>query len=115
MKDIELIQKTVCEEFLSIYVPSPPALKVGISLNVRDNLSIINGLRHLPEGDSSGWFIWAGENYSTNDDFFVPLHIEHLCEWSPQVLKFLGLAPGWRFLISEGYQDVWFDQALLCP
>jgi hypothetical protein len=27
--------------------------------------------------------------------------------------KYLGLAPGWRFLIAPGYEDVWFDEILL--
>jgi hypothetical protein len=28
--------------------------------------------------------------------------------------RYLGLAPGWRFLIGEdGYEDVWFDPDLL--
>src|SRR5262249_4805049 len=34
-------------------------------------------------------------------NFFVPLHVSHLAEWCPAALKFLGLAPGWRFLIYE--------------
>jgi len=29
------------------------------------------------------------------------------------VIRLLGLAPGWRFLLSGDYLDVWFDPALL--
>ena len=54
-------------------------------------------------------YIWAGEHMSTEDDFFKPLHVDHLGEWGPQVLKYLGLSPGWRFLIAGEYEDVWFD------
>jgi len=46
-------------------------------------------------------------------DFFVPLHVEHLDEWCPGAVKYLGLAPGWRFLFAEGYEDVWEDTELL--
>ena len=46
-------------------------------------------------------------------DFFVPLHIEHLKDWCPSVLKYLGLPAGWRFLIAPEYEDVWFDSGLL--
>ena len=28
-------------------------------------------------------------------------------------LPYLGLAPGWRFLIAPGYEDVWYDEKLL--
>jgi hypothetical protein len=88
-------------------------LKVGISKNVRDGIWPINGLRHPLEGDTTGWYIWAGEQFSTDPDFFVPLHVEHLKEWCPLVLKYLGLAPGWRFLVANGYEDVWQDITLL--
>ena len=29
-----------------------------------------------------------------------------------QIKKYLGLAPGWRFLIAGDYEDVWFDERL---
>ncbi|MEW4429666.1 hypothetical protein AB1I68_19555 [Paenibacillus pabuli] len=53
-----------------------------------------------PVGDTTGWYIWAGE-YSDADDFFVPLHTAHVDEWDPKIKKYLGLAPGCRFLIAE--------------
>ncbi|WP_459213513.1 immunity protein Imm33 domain-containing protein [Paraburkholderia caribensis] len=28
-------------------------------------------------------------------------------------MPYLGLPPGWRFLIAEGYEDVWEDAKLL--
>ena len=74
----------------------------------------INGLRHTPEGDTTGWYIWAGENFSQEPGFFEPLHVSHLSEWCHLVLKYLGLPPGSRFLITDiGYEDVWFDESLL--
>jgi hypothetical protein len=30
-----------------------------------------------------------------------------------EIVKYLGLAPGRRFLISQGHEDVWFDESLL--
>ena len=73
----------------------------------------INGLRHPPEGDTTGWYIWAGENLSADADFFVPLCVVHLDEWCPEAIPYLGLPPGWRFLIADGHEDVWFDPSLL--
>ncbi|MEQ1698563.1 MAG: hypothetical protein ABMA25_00550 [Ilumatobacteraceae bacterium] len=84
-----------------------------MALNVRDGLVPLNGLRHPPEGDTTGWYLWAGEELSQEDDFFVPLHVEHLVQWCPDALPSLGLPPGWRFLIAPGYEDGWYDESLL--
>lgn len=90
-------------------VPSEGTEKVGISENVRSGQLPINGVRCLPENGTTGWYIWAGENVSTEPGFFVPLHVSHLSEWCPAVLPYLILPPGWRFLIAPGHEDVWFD------
>jgi hypothetical protein len=34
-------------------------------------------------------------------------------EWAPLILKYLGLPPGSRFLITDDYEDVWEDKSLL--
>jgi hypothetical protein len=72
-----------------------------------------NGLRHPPEGDTTGWYIWAGDTLSDDADFFEPLHVRHLVERCPELLKFLGLPPGWRFLVASAHEDVWEDESLL--
>jgi hypothetical protein len=96
------------------HVPSPPGLKVGISDGVRRGVVPIHGLRHQPVGDTTGWYLWAGD-WSDDPSFFVPLHVAHLREGCPAVLPYLGLPPGWRFLIAPGYEDVWYDAKLLEP
>jgi hypothetical protein len=105
-------QRRVCARFGAPWAESPENLKVGIALNVKSGLRPINGLRHPPQGDTTGWHIWAGEEFSDDPDFFVPLHVKHLAEWCPEVLPYLGLAPGWRFLIDQDYEDVWEDTSL---
>jgi hypothetical protein len=87
--------------------------KVGISRNVKEGARPINGFRIQPEGDTCGWYIWGGEEWSDDPDFFVPWHVEHLAEWAPLVLPYLGLSPGWRFLVTEEYEDVWEYEGLL--
>ena len=106
-------QIEICKKFGASFLESPNFLKVGISRNVRDGVLPINGLRHPPEGDTTGWYIWAGEEFSYKSDFFIPLHVEHLKDWCPEIIKYLGLAPGWRFLIAPSYEDVWQDNSLL--
>jgi hypothetical protein len=110
---VEELQKEVCRKYGADYLPSPCDLKVGIATNVREGIVPINGFRHPPQGDTTGWYIYAGEVLPDDPDFFKPLHVEHLDDWCPQVKKYLGLSPGWRFLIAGDYTDVWFDESLL--
>ena len=105
-------QINICDSYGSPYVESPAILKVGISKNVKDGIFPVNGLRHPPEGDTTGWYIWAGD-YSDDPDFFVPLHVMHLKDWCPEIIKFLGLSPGWRFLAAPNHEDVWEDSSFL--
>jgi len=106
-------QQDVCKRFDATFFGCDLNLKVGVSKSVREGRRPLNGMRVQPEGDTCGWYIWAGEELSNAPDFFVPLHAAHLDDWAPLVLTYLGLPPGWRFLITEEYEDVWEDRDLL--
>jgi hypothetical protein len=103
----------VCRRFGVQPFPTPADFKVGIAPSIRDGVQPLNGLRCHPEGDTSGWYIWAGEEWSDAPDFFAPLHIHHLATRCPAVIPYLLLPPGWRFLIAPGHEDVWFDERLV--
>lgn len=113
MKQIKLTQEAVCDRYKTSCVVSYPFQKIGISDNFGTGLVPLNGLRHNPVGDTCGWYLWAGEEIGLADDYFKPLHVAHLSEMVPGILKFLGLPPGWRFLIAEDYEDIWYDPSLL--
>jgi hypothetical protein len=107
-------QLAVCERFR--VTPATPAKgsRLGAAWNVRDGSDWpLNGLRHPPEQGTNGWYLWRGVTLSQADDFFQPLHTEHLADWSPEVLPYLALPPGWRFLLAPGCEDVWYDASLL--
>jgi hypothetical protein len=108
-------QLKVCERFGVAFTPSSPDMMVGVAGHVLTGTWPLNGLRHPQEGNTTGWYIWAGEAFSAAPDFFQPLHVGHLEQSCPSVLPYLGLPSGWRFLIAEGYEDVWFDPDLLEP
>ncbi|MCA9395272.1 MAG: hypothetical protein KC900_13815 [Candidatus Omnitrophica bacterium] len=113
-EDIGRQQREICEKYGTLNFTPPEHMRVGINENVRTSLQPINGLRNPVEGIASGWFIWAGEEWSDADDFFKPICISHLEDWCPQVIKYLALPPGYRFLIDDkGYEDVWYDEKLL--
>jgi hypothetical protein len=109
----EDLQTTLCRKYRVPYAPSPPHLKIGVGKNLRWGLLPINGLRHPPTETTVGWYIWAGENLPQDADFFMPLHVSHLADWCPEAIRFLGLPPGWRFLLAGTYEDVWEDKSLL--
>ena len=106
-------QRAICARYGVEPVAAPDHWKVGVALNVKHGLQPLNGLRLQPNGDTSGWYLWAGEDFSDDPDFFVPLHIAHLPTWSPQAIPYLQLPPGWRFLVAPGYEDIWHDPQLL--
>ena len=106
-------QKSICERFGAEFVAAPPDLNLGISLTAKERNLPINGLRHPPEKDTTGWYIWGGDECSDDRGFFEPLCVKHLHDWCPDVIPYLGLAPGWRFLIAGDHEDVWFDKTLL--
>jgi hypothetical protein len=105
------IQRSVCTRVGAHFVESPIDSKVGIALETMELLPL-NGLRHRPANGTCGWYIWGGETIEPDQDFFKPIHVEHLEERFPSVVPYLGLAPGWRFLLAPGQEDVWFDESI---
>jgi hypothetical protein len=106
-------QLNLCSKFGAQFIESNPETTIGISRNCFEGIWPLNGLRHPMEGNTNGWYIWAGTELSFADDFFSPMHTEHLNERIPLISKFLGLPPGWRFICDPNYEDVWFDESLL--
>ena len=113
MKDIAQEQKEFCHKYGVEYHSLDLGLKIGIADNFFSNLLPLNGLRHPQDYSTCGWFLWAGEELSDAEDFFKPVHLYHLAERKPNLMKYLSLPPGWRFLIAGDYEDVWFDASLL--
>jgi hypothetical protein len=103
-------QQAICKLYGVAPFEAPRGLKVGLALGT--NRDPIHGLRHPPEGDTTGWYIWRGE-WSDTEDFFAPLHASHLEARLPEVVPYLALPPGWRFLLAPGHADVWQDPELL--
>ena len=107
-------QKEICERYNSKWTPINNKLFVGAAENLATDP--INGLRHPNDKETTkgttGWFIWSGE-WSDADDFFKPMCAEHLLQIRPQIIRYLGLEAGFRFLAdSNGYEDVWYDETL---
>ena len=110
--DLYALQMAVCTKHGQPCMTPGPETKIGFALETIGRVPI-NGLRHPPQGDTNGWYIWCGEELSEAANFFSPLHTIHILEKCPEALQFLGLPPGWRFLIAEDHIDVWYDSSLL--
>ncbi len=114
IKNITAQQKAVCEKYKVEWLDSPLDQKIGVAKNLMDRIMPINALRHPPQNGTAGWYIWAGDTYTSDVDFWDAMHVSHLIELYPDLLKYLGLPAGYRFQIDDkGYEDVWFDEKLL--
>jgi hypothetical protein len=105
-------QRAFCRERGYEFVPTPGDSKLGFAIRTKGAIPI-NGLRHPAVGDTNGWHIWCGEEFSEESDFFAPLHAQHLYDDYPELIPLLGLGPGCRFLLAGDYLDVWYDPSLL--
>jgi len=106
-------QAALCAKHAASGLAALPDQKVGLARDFSRQVLPLNGLRHPPEAGTTGWFIWSGEELSQSPDFFMPVHVAHLDALAPEVVPFLALPPGWRFLIAGEYEDVWFDPSLI--
>ena len=107
-------QKQICEKYKVDWADIDTTLFLGLADNVTSDEIPVNGLRYPPQGTTCGWYIWAGGEIPDRDDFFKPICVKHLEELKPEIIKFLGLPPGYRFLTdNKGYMDVWEDKNLL--
>ena len=107
------IQRELCRAHGAEFAGVTLEDKLGITRLALQGVLPIHGLRHRPERGTSGWYVWSGD-YSPDESFFMPLHVAHVLSEQVAFSKYLGLAPGWRFLMGEGgYEDVWFDADLI--
>ncbi|MNR35106.1 hypothetical protein D3C85_1529280 [compost metagenome] len=100
-------QIDICKKYGSRVIPYSLEDMVAVALETIDKSPIV-GMRYiLDAGDNVSWFFYCGEN-SDDDDFYRTMHVGHLGEFVPEVIDYLCLEPGYRFVIDrEGYEDVW--------
>ena len=105
-------QEVLCQQYgVEPDMPSRTEI-LGIAIATLGQAPL-NGLRHRPAKGTCGWYIWAGDTFTDEADFFQPLHVRHLEERCPEAIRFLALPPGWRFLTDGEHTDVWQDLSLL--
>ena len=110
--ELEKAQTELCSRYKATCVPPRSDSKTGFAVATKGRTPM-NGLRHPTTTETSGWYIWFGEEFSEARDFFSPIHTFHIYEEYPELQKLLGLPPGFRFLLAGDYLDIWFDASLL--
>lgn len=105
----DVLQEQTCNKYgLPMH---PPEEMVAIALDTLHKTPIYGTRVKLPEGGTISWFIHCGE-YSAASDFYQALHTSHLKEELPEVVKYLFLPEGAKFIIDRGgYEDVWMADA----
>lgn len=100
-------QKLLCEEFGSNYVEVKGDDVVAVAVHSLNKEPLV-GLRKAPQTDENiSWFIYGGE-LGEGEDFFETMSIKKLQEILPEVLPYLALQQGFRFMIDgDDYEDVW--------
>ncbi|WP_205700443.1 immunity protein Imm33 domain-containing protein [Cobetia marina] len=102
------IQIAMCKKHNAEYKPCMLSGIAGVAIDTV-GLQPIQGVRLESEKGETGWYLWAGD-FSDADDFFKPVHLEHIDNFFPEVKSYLGLGAGYKFIIdNEGYEDVWYE------
>jgi len=107
-QDPAQLQRDICAKYATWFEPCLGSDRAGLATSTL-KLTPSYGVRMANSDGSSSWYIWNGPR-SESPDFFQPVHAAHLAAYIPSVIKYLGLPPGFRFIIDEaGYEDVWFE------
>ena len=106
------LQRAVCERASTTPAYLLPTDRVAIARDFDVTRHPINGLRHPAHGNMCGWYLWAGDVLSQEPDYFNVICYEHMVAEEWDLLQYLALPAGWRFLTAPGHEDIWFDQAL---
>lgn len=110
MNSVIDVQKFNCMKFNSKFVQTSKNEMVAVALDSLGKIPI-TGIRNvLEEGENISCFFYCGE-FSEDDDFFKPIHISHLENYLPEVIPYLALGEGFRFVIDkQGHEDVWKEE-----
>ena len=99
-------QKLLCEEVGSAYVEVKGDDVIAVAVHtLKKDPSV--GIRKPAEGEEQvSWYIYGGELEGA--DSFETMTIRKFQELAPEVLPYLALDVGYRFMIdADDYEDVW--------
>lgn len=106
-------QYSLCET-INAEFDSPTADKFVTIYNQVFESEEIQGVRYEEGGDQSGWLLYCKEQDldTLNEDGFLTLHLYELTLKRPDILKFLALPTGYRFILKGNEYNAWKDKSL---
>jgi hypothetical protein len=100
-------QIEICQKYHSQYEPVQPNDMVAVALQTIGQIPICGTRVILTSNEKISWFFHCGE-FSEDDNFYQPIHVAHLNDLLPEVVSYLALEQGFRFVIDgKEYEDVW--------
>lgn len=102
-------QKLLCEEVGSAYVEVTGDDVVAVAVHTLKQDPIV-GIRKKPEtAENISWYIYGGE--PSSEETFEIMTVRELQDIAPEVLPYLALETGFRFMIdTDDYEDVWKEE-----
>lgn len=99
-------QKRICAKYRVEVFPCDSKERAGVAVATLKSEPLY-GVRKKNEDGTASWYIWGGP-YSEAIDSYQPLCVGHLDDLIPNVLPYLALPPGYKFIIDrKGFEDVW--------
>lgn len=100
-------QKLLCEEVGSAYVEVSGDDVIAVAVHTLNQDPIV-GIRKASDAATKvSWYIYGGEQVSSDADFEI-MTVRELQDIAPEVLPYLALDQGFRFMIdADDYEDVW--------
>ncbi|WP_374990765.1 immunity protein Imm33 domain-containing protein [Acinetobacter rudis] len=106
-------QKLLCEEFDSAYIQVKADDEVAIAVQTLNREPIVGIRKRIETGSKVAWYIYGGELDDSEENLFEIVTITQLLEIFPDVMPYLALEEGFRFMIDQDdYEDVWKADAL---
>lgn len=100
-------QKLLCEEVESAYIEVKGDDVVAIAVQTLDQEPIVGIRKPAETPENISWYIYGGE-LPEGDAVFETISIKKLQDILPEVLPYLALDVGYRFMIDgDDYEDVW--------
>lgn len=106
-------QIQTCERLEADFVVASADALIAFCEPFDAECGVVHGLRSVAAGRQTGWHVWTGDADADDIGFFNVLHVRDFVSLCPAVGPFLGLAPGWRFIVDGGGPRAWFDPSLL--
>jgi hypothetical protein len=101
-------QKETCEQHKVSPVPPYPDQMIVVSDGVLEG-DPVEGVRYPSPDHMSGWWLTTSK-YNGNSDSLKTEHAYHVYEKRPDLIKFLALPHGYRFMENKEKHDIWFDE-----